>query len=96
MRHAAAARCVRAWRATAGRRVTTARRAAAVLCRAQARLFFVWRAVSARALALPKPTGAVAGAAGETWYFQCWYRDHGAGGGAATSNFSDGVAVTLE
>ncbi|MEZ6014407.1 MAG: hypothetical protein R3F49_04785 [Planctomycetota bacterium] len=40
---------------------------------------------------LPSPTGAVAAAAGESWHFQCWYRD--AVAGAATSNFTDSVAI---
>ena len=44
--------------------------------------------------ALPTPTGPVAGAVGQTWSFQCWYRD--TVGGSATSNFSNGVAVTLQ
>jgi formylglycine-generating enzyme required for sulfatase activity len=39
----------------------------------------------------PQPTGAVAVQPGETWNFQCWYRD--AVGGSATSNFSDGLEV---
>ena len=42
--------------------------------------------------ALPQPGGAVVVQAGETWNFQCWYRDSLAGG-AATSNFSDGLLV---
>ncbi len=41
---------------------------------------------------LPTPTGPVAGAVGETWNFQAWYRD--AVGGTATSNFTNGLAVT--
>ncbi len=44
--------------------------------------------------ALPTPTGPVAGAVGQTWNFQCWYRD--TLGGNATSNFSNGLAVTLQ
>ena len=28
--------------------------------------------------------------AGETWYFQCWYRD-----GSGASNFSDALSVTF-
>ena len=32
--------------------------------------------------------------AGETWYWQCWYRDQSAGTGA--SNFSEAIAVTFE
>jgi hypothetical protein len=43
---------------------------------------------------LPTPTGPVGGAAGETWNFLAWYRD--ALGGTATSNFTDGVALTLQ
>ncbi|MEM9378488.1 MAG: hypothetical protein AAGB93_00970 [Planctomycetota bacterium] len=42
---------------------------------------------------VPQPTGPVAAAAGETWNFQGWYRD--SVGGAATSNFTDGVTVVL-
>ncbi len=29
--------------------------------------------------------------AGQTWFWQCWYRD-----GASASNFSDAVAITFE
>ena len=43
---------------------------------------------------LPTPTGPVAAAAGETWHFQAWYRD--ALAGSATSNFTDGVALTWQ
>lgn len=43
---------------------------------------------------MPSPTGSVAAAAGETWHFQCWYRD--SVGGATTSNFTDTVAVALQ
>ena len=43
---------------------------------------------------IPQPTGAVAGAAGETWRFQLWHRD--TTGGGTTSNFSRGLRVTLE
>lgn len=43
---------------------------------------------------LPLPTGFVAAAAGETRYFQYWYRD--SIGGAATSNFSSAESVTLQ
>ena len=39
----------------------------------------------------PTPIGLVSIAAGETWNFQAWYRD--AVGGAATSNFSDGLSI---
>ncbi|MEM8709622.1 MAG: hypothetical protein AAGG01_01605, partial [Planctomycetota bacterium] len=40
----------------------------------------------------PTPSGPVAVQAGETWSYQCWFRDSTAG--APTSNFSDGVTVT--
>jgi hypothetical protein len=40
---------------------------------------------------MPQPTGPVSVLAGETWHFQCWFRD--SVGGAATSNFSDGLAL---
>ena len=43
--------------------------------------------------ALPLPTGSVPALAGETWHFQCWHRD--SVGGAATSNFTDGVSLTF-
>ena len=43
---------------------------------------------------MPQPTGPVAAIAGQTWSFQSWYRD--AIGGVATSNFTHGVAVTLQ
>ncbi len=43
---------------------------------------------------LPQPSGPVAGAAGETWHFQAWYRD--AVGGAPTSNFTSGIALPLQ
>ena len=39
------------------------------------------------------PTGPVAVTAGETWHFQCWFRD--VAGSAATSNFSDGLRITF-
>ena len=39
---------------------------------------------------LPRPNGTVAVQAGETWNFQCWYRDKNPG---TTSNFTDGVSV---
>ncbi len=42
----------------------------------------------------PQPSGSVAVVPGETWNFTAWYRD--AVGGAATSNFTDGVAVTFQ
>lgn len=43
--------------------------------------------------ALPMPFGEVAAMAGETWYFQAWYRDHTP---AATSNLTDGLALTVK
>ncbi len=42
----------------------------------------------------PTPTGPVAVVAGDTWRFQAWHRD--TAGGVATSNFTDGVAVTFQ
>jgi hypothetical protein len=50
--------------------------------------------VTANLLAMPQPTGAVMVQPGETWNFQCWYRD--SVGGVATSNFSDGLEVLFE
>lgn len=44
--------------------------------------------------ALPTPTGPVQGMAGQTWSFQAWYRD--SVGGNATSNFTDGLSLTLQ
>ncbi len=41
---------------------------------------------------LPLPTGTVQAQAGETWHFQAWYRDANP---TPTSNFTDGIAVTL-
>ena len=43
---------------------------------------------------LPQPTSSVAAMAGETWHFQAWFRD--AVAGQATSNFTDGLALTLQ
>lgn len=43
--------------------------------------------------AMPQPNGAVAAQAGETWRFQCWFRD--SSGGLPTSNFSDGLAIAF-
>jgi hypothetical protein len=40
--------------------------------------------------ALPRPTGPVAIQPGETWCFQCWYRDANPN---VTSNFSNGVTI---
>jgi len=44
-------------------------------------------------LELPLPGGAVI-QAGETWYFQLWYRDVDSGGNSST-NFSDAVSYTF-
>ncbi|MEM6568790.1 MAG: hypothetical protein AAF957_10290 [Planctomycetota bacterium] len=44
--------------------------------------------------AIPRPTGTVPAAVGQTWFAQAWYRD--AVGGTATSNFTGAVTVTLE
>ena len=44
--------------------------------------------------AIPQPLGFVSGAVGETWNFQAWYRDVFVG--IPTSNFSDGIAITLQ
>jgi len=48
--------------------------------------------VPANLNAMPQPNGAVVVMVGETWNFQCWFRDAVVGGGA-TSNFSDGLGV---
>ncbi|HPF13223.1 MAG TPA: right-handed parallel beta-helix repeat-containing protein [Planctomycetota bacterium] len=45
-------------------------------------------------LGLPTPTGPAAVSAGETWYFQAWFRDNVIG--FPTSNFTDAVAVSFE
>ena len=42
---------------------------------------------------IPTPTGPVAAVVGQTRSFQCWHRD--SVGGVATSNFTDGLAVTF-
>jgi hypothetical protein len=44
--------------------------------------------------AVPQPSGAVAVVPGDTWRFQCWYRDFT--GASPTSNFSDAVWVRFE
>ncbi|MEZ6017279.1 MAG: hypothetical protein R3F49_19350 [Planctomycetota bacterium] len=44
--------------------------------------------------AMPAPNGSLAVQAGETWNFQAWHRD--AISGVATSNFTNGVAVTFQ
>ncbi|QDV05478.1 hypothetical protein Poly30_09760 [Planctomycetes bacterium Poly30] len=43
---------------------------------------------------LPQPNGGAAANPGETWRFQCWFRD--SSGGIPTSNFSDGLAILLQ
>lgn len=40
----------------------------------------------------PTPSAFVAAAAGETWHFQCWYRDLPVG----SSNFTNALTVLLE
>jgi len=47
--------------------------------------------VAADLTVMPQPSGTAVVLPGETWNFQCWYRD--AVGGSATSNLSDGLAV---
>ncbi|MCP3915260.1 MAG: hypothetical protein GY711_06875 [bacterium] len=39
---------------------------------------------------LPRPVGSAAVVSGETWHFQCWYRE------AASSNFTDGISLTFQ
>ncbi|MEZ6014621.1 MAG: hypothetical protein R3F49_05880 [Planctomycetota bacterium] len=41
----------------------------------------------------PTPTGLVSVVSGDTWNFQCWFRD--ASMGTATSNFSDGIEISF-
>ena len=41
----------------------------------------------------PQPTGFISVVAGETWYYQTWFRD--AVGGMTTSNFTDGLEVAF-
>ena len=48
--------------------------------------------VTADLNAMPQPSGAAIVIPGDTWNFQCWYRDAAVGGGS-TSNFSDGLEV---
>lgn len=42
----------------------------------------------------PTPSGLVRVSTGETWHFQCWYRDSVAG--TPGSNFSDGLTVVFD
>ncbi len=44
-------------------------------------------------MTMPQPTGIVSANVGEMWNFQAWYRD--SVGGMPTSNFTDGLAVTV-
>lgn len=44
--------------------------------------------------AIPQPNGFVSAISGETWNFQSWHRD--LVGGAAQSNFTDGLELTLQ
>lgn len=41
----------------------------------------------------PQPTGTVAILPGQTWNYQAWFRD--SSGGAATSNFTNGLSVAF-
>jgi len=43
---------------------------------------------------LPRPGGSHSVLAGETWNFQCWFRDKVAG--VPTSNFTDGLSITFQ
>lgn len=43
--------------------------------------------------ALPQPSGLVAAQPGETWHFQCWYRDVNPN---VTSNLTEGYRVTFQ
>ncbi len=42
---------------------------------------------------IPRPTGSVATAPGDTWHFQLWHRDSGATG--PTSNFTNGRTIVF-
>ena len=42
---------------------------------------------------IPTPLGPIQVMAGETWHFQCWYRDVSP---SSSSNFSDGLTVRFE
>jgi len=44
--------------------------------------------------ALPQPLGSVSAFSGDTWYFQCWYRD--SLGPVSTSNFTDSVRIRFQ
>jgi hypothetical protein len=43
--------------------------------------------------AFPQPGGTHGVMPGETWNFQCWYRDANPG---PTSNFTDGISITFD
>ncbi|QDV06751.1 hypothetical protein Poly30_22660 [Planctomycetes bacterium Poly30] len=43
---------------------------------------------------IPQPAGAVAAMAGDTWNFQCWFRDADVGG-VPTFNYSDATSVLV-
>ena len=45
-------------------------------------------------MSTPTPTGLVQVLPGETWNFQCWFRD--AVGGMAVSNFTDGLEIAFQ
>ncbi|MEE2941643.1 MAG: zinc metalloprotease [Planctomycetota bacterium] len=42
---------------------------------------------------LPQPSGFVAAQSGETWHFQCWFRDVNP---SVTSNFTEGYRITFQ
>ena len=48
--------------------------------------------VEVDAAAIPQPSGTVSTLPGDTWNFQCWYRDQNPG---QTSNFTGGYSVTF-
>jgi len=50
-------------------------------------------ALSGDLASIPQPMGPVPTMVGDTWNFQCWYRD--VTGGMASSNFSNGLEVTF-
>ncbi|MEM6675199.1 MAG: VCBS repeat-containing protein [Planctomycetota bacterium] len=50
--------------------------------------------LSVDATSLPTSTGTATAQAGETWHFQCWFRDAGVSSGA--SNLTNGLSVTFE
>ena len=43
--------------------------------------------------ALPQPSGFVSAQSGETWNFQCWFRDQNP---TVTSNFTQGYRITFQ